>query len=327
MQSPMPLVVILATGGTIAGAAAASTDTTGYVAGALGVEALVAGVPELAARRIEAESVAALDSKDMDFATWQRLAARVAFHVARPGVAGIVITHGTDTVEETAYFLQRVLAPAKPVVLTAAMRPATALSADGPANLLDAVTLAGTPGVHGVVLMFAGAAWHPIGLRKVHTLRTDAFAGGDCGPVARMEGGVLRTFRAWPEGDALGLARIAAPPASWPRVEIVLNHAGADGRLVDAAVAAGARGVVVAGTGHGSISARLEQALVRARERGVEVRRASRCAFGPVLPKPSSEGDADDESVGDLSAVQARVALLLHLLEVDAGQAAKPGAH
>jgi L-asparaginase len=321
MQSPKPLVVILGTGGTIAGSAASRTDTTGYTAGAVGVDALVAGVPELAAHRLEAEALAAIDSKDMDAATWQRLAARVAFHAARAEVAGVVITHGTDTVEETAYFLQRVLAPAKPVVLTAAMRPSTAVSADGPANLLDAVTLAQTAGARGVIFMFGGAAWHPVGLRKVHTLRTAAFEGSDCGPLARLEGGVLRRFRAWPEGDALGLGRIAAPAADWPRVEIVLNHAGADGRLVDAAVDAGARGLVVAGTGHGSISTRLEEALVRARERGVMVRRASRCAFGPVLPKPASEGDADDESVGELSAVQARVALQLELLGLD-GEAA-----
>jgi len=314
MQSPKPLVVILGTGGTIAGSAASRTDTTGYTAGAVGVETLVAGVPELAAHRLEAESVAAIDSKDMDFGTWQRLASRVAFHAARADVAGIVVTHGTDTVEETAYFLHRVLAPLKPVVLTAAMRPSTALSPDGPANLLDAVTLAQEQGARGVMLAFGGAVWHPVGLRKVHTLRTSAFEGSDCGPIARMEGGALRRFRAWPEGDALGLGRIAAPAGDWPRVEIVLNHAGADGRLVDAAVDAGARGLVVAGTGHGSISGPMEDALVRARERGVRVRRASRCAFGPVLPRPSSEGDADDESVGDLSAVQARVALMLELM-------------
>jgi L-asparaginase len=111
MQSPMPLVVILATGGTIAGTAAAATDTTGYRAGALGVEALIAAVPALAEHRLESESVAAIDSKDMDVATWQRLAQRVAHHLARPEVAGVVVTHGTDTLEETAYFLQRVLAP------------------------------------------------------------------------------------------------------------------------------------------------------------------------------------------------------------------------
>jgi L-asparaginase len=310
MQSPMPLVVILATGGTIAGTAAAATDTTGYRAGALGVDALVAGVPVLARHRLEAETVAAIDSKDMDAATWQSLARRVAHHLARPEVAGVVVTHGTDTLEETAYFLQRVLAPAKPVVLTAAMRPASALSADGPANLLDAVGLAGTAGVRGVSVVFAGAAWAALGLRKVHTLQTGAFAGSDCGPIARLEGGVLRVFRAWPEGEALGLARIAAAPDAWPRVEIVLNHAGADGRLVDAAVAAGAQGLVVAGTGHGSVAARLDAALERARAAGVRVMRASRCAFGPVLP----HGAGDAEAAGELSAPQARVELLLALL-------------
>ena len=310
MQSPMPLVVILATGGTIAGTAATPTDTTGYRAGALGVDALIAAVPALAEHRLESESVAAIDSKDMDIATWQRLAQRVAHHVARPEVAGIVITHGTDTLEETAYFLQRVLAPAKPVMLTAAMRPASALSPDGPANLLDAVTVAGTPGARGVGLVFAGAVWAAVGLRKIHTLQTSAFAGSDCGPIARLEGGALRRFRDWPTGEALGLARIAAAPEAWPRVEIVLNHAGADGGLVDAAVAAKARGLVVAGTGHGTVGARLDAALARARVAGVRVARASRCAFGPVLP----HGDGDVEASGELSAVQARVELQLALL-------------
>ena len=310
MQSPMPLVVILATGGTIAGTAAAATDTTGYRAGALGVEALIAAVPALAEHRLESESVAAIDSKDMDVATWQRLAQRAAHHLARPEVAGIVVTHGTDTLEETAYFLQRVLAPSKPVMLTAAMRPASALSADGPANLLDAVTVAGTPGARGVGLVFAGAVWAAVGLRKVHTLQTGAFAGSDCGPVARLEGGVLRMFRDWPRGEALGLARVAAAAAAWPRVEIVLNHSSADGRLVDAVVASGARGIVVAGTGHGTVSKRLEEALARARDAGVRVARASRCAFGPVLPRD----EADVEASGELSAVQARVELQLALL-------------
>ena len=310
MQSPMPLVVILATGGTIAGTAAAATDTTGYRAGALGVDALIAAVPALAGRRLEAETVAAIDSKDMDIDTWQRLAGRVAHHVARPEVTGVVITHGTDTLEETAYFLHRVLAPPKPVMLTAAMRPASALSPDGPANLLDAVTVAGAAGAAGVGVVLAGAVRGAIGLRKVHTLRTDAFADSDCGPIARLEGGALRVFRDWPRGEALGLARIAAQAGTWPRVEIVSNHAGADGRIVDDLVDAKVAGIVVAGTGHGSIGARLEAALARARDAGVRVARATRCAFGPVL----RQGEDDTEAAGELSAVQARVELQLALL-------------
>jgi L-asparaginase len=309
----MPLVVILATGGTIAGRAASRTDTTGYVAGAVGIDALIAGVPELSAFALEHESVAAIDSKDMDVATWQRLARRAAFHLARPEVGGVVVTHGTDTLEETAWFLHRVLAPTKPLVLTAAMRPSSAVSADGPANLLDAVALASRAavGVAGVCLAFGGAAWHPLGLRKLHTLATQAFGTNDAGPIARLEGGAWRVFRGWPAGEPLGLDRIAAAPAAWPRVEIVLNHAGCDGAMVDAAVAAGARGLVVAGTGHGTIGTRLVDAIARARERGVRVMRASRCALGPVLPK---EGEAEGEASGELSAPQARVELQLRLL-------------
>jgi L-asparaginase len=307
----MPLVVILATGGTIAGRAASRTDTTGYTAGAVGIDTLIAGLPELAAHALEHESVAAIDSKDMDVATWQRLARRAAFHLARPEVAGVVVTHGTDTLEETAWFLHRVLAPAKPLVFTAAMRPASAVSADGPANLLDAVALAAHPGAAGVCLAFGGGAWHPLGLRKLHTLATQAFGTNDAGPIARLDGGAWRVFRDWPHGEALGLGRIAADPQAWPRVEIVFNHAGCDGALVDAAVAAGARGLVVAGTGHGTMSARLVQALARARDQGVRVMRASRCAFGPVLPQA---GEAEGDASGELSAPQARVELQLRLL-------------
>jgi len=314
MQSPKPLVVILATGGTIAGTADSSTDTTGYRSGALGAQALVQAVPALGGHRLETETVAAIDSKDMDIATWRHLATRVAHHLARDEVAGIVITHGTDTLEETAYFLHRVLAPARPVVLTAAMRPASALSPDGPANLHDAVTVAQGGAARGVSVVFGGAVWHPVGLRKSHTLQTAAFAGGDGGPIARLEGGVMRQFRAWPEGEALGLDRIAPAPEAWPRVEIVFNHVAADGRLVDAVVAAGARGIVVAATGHGTIARAVEEALARARDAGVEVRRASRCAFGPVLPR----SDLDHEAAGELAPAQARVELQLALLASDA---------
>jgi L-asparaginase len=301
-------IVILGTGGTIAGTAASATDSVGYSAAQLGVDALVAAVPALAGRALESEQVAQLDSKDMDFATWQRLAQRAAFHLARAEVAGVVVTHGTDTLEETAYFLHRVLAPQKPLVLTAAMRPATSLAADGPQNLLDAVATARDASARGVLVAFGGRVWAGAELRKVHSYRIDAFDADDAGPLAMIEEGTLRWFRAAPRTDALGLARIARDPASWPRVEIVLNHAGADGRLVDALVAQGVHGVVAAGTGNGTLSASLEAALLRAQAQGVRVLRATRCAAGPVI------GEAAVPSAGALSAVQARVELMLQTL-------------
>ena len=302
-------IVILATGGTIAGTAADAADTLGYTAARLGVDALVAAVPALAGRPLETEQVAQLDSKDMDEPTWHRLAGRVAAHLARDEVGGVVVTHGTDTLEETAYFLQRLLAPAKPVVLTAAMRPATALQADGPQNLLDAVTLAGEPGAAGVVAVLAGTVHAAPDLRKLHTHRLDAFGSGDAGPLGVIEAGRLRRFRDWPRGTPIGLA--ALPDGPWPRVEVVTSHAGARGSLVDALVAQGVDGIVAAGTGNGTLHHALEAALRRATEAGVLVWRSTRVATGAVL-------GGDDEALpatGPLSAVQARVELLLELMQ------------
>jgi L-asparaginase len=302
-------VVVLGTGGTIAGTAASSEDNLGYRAATVGVEALLAAVPALRDVPLQAEQVAQLDSKDMDFVTWQRLAQRTAAHLARPEVAGVVITHGTDTLEETAYFLGRVLMAQKPVVLTAAMRPATSLQADGPQNLFDAVSLARQPGVQGVLVLMQGQVLDGLDVRKQHTYRLDAFAAGDAGLLAHWEAGQLRQHRAWPAGAGLGLACIGRDPSVWPRVEIVLNHAGADGRLVDALLQQGLQGLVLAGTGNGTLSLGLEAAALRAQAAGVQVLRASRCAAGLV------QGiDSPLPSAGALSAVQARVELLLRCL-------------
>lgn len=298
----MQSIVILGTGGTIAGRAARADDAVGYRAGELSVPELIAAVPPLAGWPIETEAVAQLDSKDMGFATWQALARRAAFHLARPDVAGVVVTHGTDTLEETAWFLQRVLAPAKPLVLTAAMRPASALSADGPQNLLDAATLAAEPGAAGVLVVLAGQVHAAADVRKLHTLRSEAFSSGDAGPVALLRAGHVRRLRDWPRGEPLGLAAIEGDPAAWPWVAVVANHAGADGREVHALAAAGAQGFVVAGTGNGTLAAPLEAALVAS---GRPWTRCSRCALGPVVA---------DGAVDERSPWSARVDLLLALL-------------
>ncbi|MDC6168355.1 asparaginase [Paucibacter sp. XJ19-41] len=305
-----PFIVILGTGGTIAGQARTASDNVGYTAAQLGVDDLVSAVPPLAQQALEAEQVAQLDSKDMDFATWQRLAERVAHHLAREEVAGVVITHGTDTLEETAYFLHRVLAPRKPVVLTAAMRPATALQTDGPQNLLDAVSVASDERAQGVLTVFAGAVHGPEQIRKVHSYKVDAFASSDGGLVAVVEEGVLRPLGAWPAAEgAVGLARIGKPAAAWPRVQIVLNHVGADGALVQALLAQGVDGLVVAGTGNGTLSLSLEQALRSAQQQGVRILRSSRCDAGPVTSSAAAL-----PSAGALSPVKARIELLLELL-------------
>ena len=305
-----PLVVVLGTGGTIAGTAASAGDAIGYTAAQLGAAQLVAAVPALAGVPIEVEQIAQIDSKDMGFETWRALALAVDRHLARPEVGGVVITHGTDTLEETAYFLQRVLAPARPVVLVAAMRPATSLQADGPQNLLDAMLVANTPGARGVVALLAGTVHGALDVRKVHAHRLDAFASGDAGAVAQVEAGRLRLYRDWPEGEGLGLACLPHGGAGWPVVEIVTSHAGAQGTLVRAMAQAGVQGIVVAATGNGSLHHALEAALLEAQAGGVAVLRATRCLNGSVI----DAGEPALPSAGALTPVQARVELVLQLL-------------
>ncbi len=301
-------IVILGTGGTIAGTSASADDAVGYTAAQLGIGHLVAAVPALRELDLECEQIAQLDSKDMDIATWQALAARAAYHLARADVAGVVVTHGTDTLEETAYFLHRVLASAKPLVLTAAMRPATSIAADGPQNLFDAVSTVRDARARGVLVAIAGRVWAGAEVRKLHSYRLDAFAAGDAGPLATIEEGRLRWWREAPRGAALGLAHIARDATQWPRVEIVINPAGASGRIVDALLAQGVHGIVAAGTGNGTLHRDLEAALLRAQAAGVRVLRSTRCAAGPVI------GGALLRSAEVLSPVQARVELMLQLL-------------
>ena len=143
---------------------------------------MLAAIAALASLPLVAEQVAQIDSKDMGFDIWRHLALRCAHWLAQADVAGIVITHGTDTLEETAFFLQAVLAPAKPVVLTCAMRPATALAPDGPQNVLDAVAVAAAAGARGVVVVCAGTIHGAADVAKQHTYRLDAFSSGDAGP-------------------------------------------------------------------------------------------------------------------------------------------------
>ncbi len=316
MPSNQPKVVILGTGGTIAGVAANPADGVGYQAAVLAVSSLVAAVPPLDGQPLECEQVAQLDSRDMSHTVWQRLAQRVAHHLAREEVAGVVITHGTDTLEETAYFLHRVLAPAKPVVLTAAMRPATALQADGPQNLFDAVQTARSPGACGVVVVMAGAVQHPADLRKRHSYRIDAFDSGDAGPIAWLAEGRLRQLRPWPQEPAMLSEALRRDAASWPRVDIVTSHAGADGAVVRALCASGTQGIVVAATGNGTVHHTLAQALHEAQTQGVRVLRASRCNEGGVVDAWSEPADALP-SAGMLSPAKARIELLLSLLADD----------
>jgi L-asparaginase len=289
-------IVVLATGGTIAGLASDASKPQNYTAGQVGVAYLLQGVAHDGIEPLT-EQVAQIDSKDMSFALWQSLLGRVAHWLTQDDVKGVVITHGTDTLEETAYFLQTVLQPVKPVAMTCAMLPANAPDSDGPGNLKDALVWVQHPTSSGVSVVCAGQVHAGQAVQKSHSHQRNPFT---------SQVGVKHPA-------ALRVPSVAQVMACqhWPRVELVFNHAGADGRLVRTLSAHDApQGWVVAGTGNGTLHHDLEAALLDAHMQGVQVLRASRCAQGGVQ---SREADALPHA-GGLTAVQARVALMMHLV-------------
>ena len=299
MPSTPSVIVILGTGGTISALADSPDENLRYRAGEVAVAVLAASLPTVRGIQVETEQVAQIDSKDMDFATWRRLAERVSWHVSRPEVRAVVVTHGTDTLEETAWFLQRVLAPTKPVVLTGAMRPASSAESDGPRNLAEAVDVAAARSRGGVVVSFAGSVHSARAVRKLHPTRLDPFAGGDAD-----------------EGTdaAIGLIALPMDASPWPFVAIVSSTAAADARSVEALVDAGVNGIVVATTGNGTVHHALEAALDAAAASGVAILRATRCLEGAIV-EGTTAGHGDLPSADDLTPQKARVELIVRLLE------------
>ncbi len=337
-------IVVLGTGGTIAGTAASSADHTGYTAAQIGVAQLLVNITGLkealqaadlagTTTALVAEQVAQIDSKNMDFATMARLALRCAHHLAQPDVRAVLVTHGTDTLEETAWFLHLVmpagLLAAKPVVMTCAMRPATSSQADGPRNLLDAVHLAVDPHACGVLVVCAGDVHSATRVQKIRSHALNAFS-SDSEDGAQPLASVQRhhtaqavrwnasahdflqqnsaTAQVFAEQYAM---QLIAKEVFWPRVEIVYNHTGATGGVVRALLADAAapvQGIVVAGTGNGSVSADLEAALLSAQSSGVRVLRASRCVWGTVTATTQ-----DTLPCSAQSAVKTRVQMVLEL--------------
>jgi L-asparaginase len=275
-------VVVLATGGTIAGLRNAKTPG-GYVAAQVDVQRLL-GVYVPAGVNVVAEQVAQVDSKNMSHDIWRLLALRCAHHLARDEVMGIIITHGSDTMEETATFLHHVLAPAKPIVLTGAMRPADDPEADGPGNLQRAIAVAAHPGARGVLVLMGATVEAGYAVSKRHPWHVDAFSSGDVKPVARVEDqGRVIEEAPWPRAQALGVTHIERPAHEWPKVAILNCHAGMDASWVEAWVQTGLQGIVVATTGNGTMPDTIEAALRRAQAQGVRVLCVTRCAEGAIL--------------------------------------------
>src|SRR5499427_3381195 len=317
-QTKLPTIVVLATGGTIAGAAASDVQA-GYTSGEVGVQQLLAAVPQAKKLAVlRGEQISNIGSQDMNDDVWLKLAKRVNELAASPDVAGIVITHGTDTIEEAAYFLNLVVKSRKPVVLTAAMRPSTALSADGPLNFYNAVAVAANKDAagRGVLVVINDWVHGASSLTKTSTTAVQTFLSPLTGLIATVAYGEVDWNRG-PVGRNTSQSEFSLDGVTaLPRVDIIMAYENMDGALIDAAVAAGAKGVVIAGVGNGNMTAAALAALGKHAKNGIVCVRSSRVTTGRV----GRNVEVDDDKAGfvaslDLNPQKSRVLLRLALLK------------
>lgn len=312
----LPIIRVLATGGTIAGAQASATDY-GYTSGAYDVNALLEAVPNLDKLAvITGEQVANIGSQDMNDEIWLKLAKRVNAVLAEPGVGGILITHGTDTLEETSYFLSLVTKSDKPVVMVGSMRPATAISADGPGNIYNGVAVVADPGAKGkgTLVCLNDVIHYARNVMKTDTTSVQTFQSLNRGPAGVVHTGRIQWFE--PMDRKVGPASEFSVDSldRLPRVDVIYAHANMSADLIDAAIKNGAKGIVVAGVGDGNMTTPALDALTRAAKSGVVVVRSTRLASGIVLR--NSEVNDDEKGFvasGELNPAKSRVLLQLAL--------------
>jgi L-asparaginase len=308
-----PTLALIGTGGTIAGAASAASVSTDYKPASLSLAAVVDTVPELRARYdIEVTQPMQLASYDVRPENWLDLHAAVMHALNNPNVAGIVVTHGTDTLEETATFLHLSVDSDKPIVVVGAMRPATAYSADGPANLLDACSVAACPGARGrgTLVVMNGRIHSGLWVGKRHVSSVEAFDSPLAGAVGEVADQAVQWFR------AAGRAPTVAwqTPTAWPRVDIAVAYAGVDETAMRAFVAAGARGIVHAGLGNANTPTAYRGFIQALPAQGVLVARCARFITGSVT-RASVYADAQHGilTAGPLPPHKVRIVMLLGL--------------
>lgn len=309
-QTAKPNVVILATGGTIAGAGASALNSATYAAAKVPVDKLLAGLPELAnVANVRGEQVAQIASESFDNETLMKLGKRVSALVKQADVDGIVVTHGTDTLEETAYFLSLVIRTSKPIVVIGSMRPGTALSADGALNLFNAVSVAGSKDAagKGVLVTMNDEIQSGRDVSKTINIKTEAFK-SQWGPLGMVVEGKNYWFRApVKRHTAQSEFNIDEFEALAP-VDIVYSYGNVPRTLVDTVGKSGVKALIHGGTGNGSVANRVVPALQEVRAKGVQVIRSSRVPEGFVLRNAEQPDDKYDWVVAhDLNPQKARI--------------------
>ena len=314
----LPAVTIIATGGTIAGEAASSVQA-GYTSGQVGVDALIKAVPTLnKLAQVKGEQISNVGSQDMSDEIWLKLAKRINELAKSPDVSGIAITHGTDTMEETAYFLHLVVKTKKPVVLTGSMRPSSALSADGPLNIFNAVAVAADPNAagRGVMVVLNDQIHSAHDMTKTNTTSVETFMSPFRGLIGSSHFGENQYFRGPFAKNTTSSEFSVDGVSSLPRVDILYVYEDMPGDIVEAMVKAGAQGIVVAGVGNGNMPKAVMDALAAAVKKGVVVVRGSRVPLGYV----GRNVEVDDDKLNfvaaeELNPPKARVLLRLALMK------------
>jgi len=311
--------MVLATGGTIAGIAGSTTAKVGYTSAAIPVEDLIEMVPELETiAKISGQQVAQISSQDMNNDIWLTLCKRVNELLSCPDVDGVVITHGTDTMEETAYYLHLVVNSEKPVVLVGAMRPSTAMSADGPNNLYNAVGLAGSGNAwrKGVLVVMNDTIHSAREVTKSSTFLTDAFQDPGLGALGYIQSNTAHFYKE-PTGRHTVNSRFSmAEINKLPKVDIAYGYANVTRTAIDAFAAQGSQGIVYAGPGNGSLTCDVTEALCDARSKGIVVVRSSRVGSGYVARNGEANDDELDFVVSNtLNPQKARILLSLALTQ------------
>jgi L-asparaginase len=316
VQAQLPRVIILATGGTIAGAGK-SSDRAGYTAGKIPIDDLIGSIPTVKkVANITGEQIASVGSQDMTTEIWKKLAIRANEIFAKDEADAIVVTHGTDTQEETGYFLDLVIKSDKPVVLTGSMRPATAISADGPKNLYDAITVAVDPKSkgRGVLISFNEGIFDAREVMKLSTTKVNAFGSPNSGPLGQVYDGKVEYYSSSERQANPNTTFNITANTKFPRVDIVYMYADAPADMIDMLIAKKVDGIVIAGVGNGNFNKAYTDAVKRAVAAGVTVCRASRTPSGRVV----LEDEINDDELGtivsdDLTPQKARVLLMLGL--------------
>jgi len=313
-------IKILATGGTIAGAQSSSAEV-GYKSGSFSVDDLIKAVPQLKdLADLSGEQVANIGSQTMNHEVWLKLAKRCNELLASDDTDGIVITHGTDTLEETAYFLSLVVKSDKPVVLVGSMRPATAISADGPANLYNGVALAASPEARGrgPLVVINDEIHYAREVQKMNSTALNTFQSPNRGRAGVMNVGTIHFFskNTTRHGPQSEFSVDGAAVADLPRVDIIYSYANFGPDVVDFLVKQGAKGIVLAGVGDGNSTDAVIAALSDAAKKGVAVVRATRTGSGLVVRNV----EVDDDKLGfiasmELNPQKARILLMLGLMK------------